>query len=60
MIYSAGHLGFEIDFGPDKSGAILQRKPKGYWRDYLVDGEPVVNPVDLESLPSGRYRLREK
>jgi hypothetical protein len=54
MILSAGDLGIEIDFGPDQPGAILQRKDKGHWRDYLVDGEPVVNPFDVETLPPGR------
>jgi hypothetical protein len=57
MIYSAGDLGIEIDFGTDQPGAILQRKDKGYWHDYLVDGKPVINPVDVESLPPGFYRL---
>jgi len=28
MILSAGDLGIEIDYGPDKPGAILQRKEK--------------------------------
>ena len=59
MIYSAVDLCIEIDFGPDQPGAILQRKEKGYWQDYLVDGKPVVNPFDVESLPPGRYRLRK-
>ena len=59
MILSAGDLGIEIDFGSNKPGAILQRKEKSYWHDYLVDGEPVVNPVDVESLPPGFYRLRD-
>ncbi len=58
MIYSAGDLGIEIDFGPDQPGAVLQYKDKGYWRDYRVDGEAVVNPFDVETLPAGRYRLR--
>ena len=40
MIYSAGDLGIEIDFGSVKPGAILQRKEKGYWQDYLVDEKP--------------------
>jgi len=57
MIYSAGDLGIEIDFGLNTPGAILQRKDRGYWRDYLVDGAPVVNPFDVESLPPGFYRL---
>ena len=57
MIYSAGDLGVEIDFGKDKPGAVLQRKEKGYWHDYLVDGKPVVNPFDVEMLVPGYYRL---
>jgi len=52
-------LDVEIDFGPDQPGAILQRKDKGDWRDYLVDGKPVVIPLDVESLPPGFYRLVE-
>jgi hypothetical protein len=60
MILSAGDLALEIDFGPDKSGAILQRKEKGEWKDYVIDGKPVVNPVDVNTLPPGWYRLREK
>jgi len=59
MIYLAGDLGIEIDFGPNQPGAILQRKEKGYWHDYLVAGKPVTNPFDVESLPRGFYRLRE-
>ncbi len=59
MIYSAGDLGIEIDFGPDDPGAVLQRKEKGYWLDYLVDGELVVNPLDAEALPPGVYGLRD-
>ncbi len=48
MIYSAANLGVKIDFGPDQPGAILQRKEKGHWRDYLVAGKPVTNPFDVE------------
>jgi hypothetical protein len=58
MIYLASDLCIEIDFETDKPGAILQRKEKGHWHDYLVDGEPVVNPFNVESLPPGFYRLR--
>jgi hypothetical protein len=60
MILSAGDLALEIDFGRNQPGAILQRKEKGEWKDYLIDGKPVVNPVDVDSLPPGWYRLREK
>ena len=60
MILSAGDLALEIDFGRNQPGSILQRKEKGAWQDYLNDGKPVVNPVDVESLPPGWYRLRDK
>jgi len=59
MIWSAGDLGLEIDFGSDKPGTILQRKENDSYRDYLVDGEPVTNPFDVEKLPPGFYRLRD-
>jgi len=26
-------------------------------RDYTVDGEQVLSPVDIDVLPAGRYRL---
>ena len=51
MILLAGDLGIEIDFGSDQPRAILQRKEENGYQDYLVDGEPVVNPFDVESLP---------
>jgi hypothetical protein len=56
MIYSAGDLCVEIGFGPDQPSAILQRKDKGHWHDYLVAGEPVVNPFDVAALRPGFYR----
>ena len=57
MILSAGDLAIEIDFGPDQSGAILQRKEENGYQDFLVDGELVTNPIDVESLQPGFYRL---
>ena len=57
MIWSAGDLGIEIDYGSDKPGAILQRKEENGYQDFLVDGELVTNPFDVESLLSGWYRL---
>ena len=49
MIWSAGDLGIEIDFGLlyKAPRAVLQREEKGYWNDYLVDGEPVTNPFNV-------------
>jgi hypothetical protein len=60
MIYSAGDLGVQIDLGPDTPGMILQHLDNGYWHDYLIDSEPVINPIDINTLPSGQYRLREE
>lgn len=36
----------EIDFGPDRPGAIFLHKEKGRWHDYLIDGKPVVVPLN--------------
>ena len=60
MILSAGDLALEIDFGRNQPGVILQSKEKGEWKDFLIDDKPVVNPIDVEILPPGWYRLREK
>jgi hypothetical protein len=60
MIYSLGDLALEIDFGRNLPGAILQRKETDGYQDYLVDGKPVINPVDVNTLPPRWYRLREK
>jgi hypothetical protein len=58
MLYLLGDKGVEIDFGRNEPGAILQRKEKGHWNEYLVDAEPVTKPFNVESLPPGFYRLR--
>jgi hypothetical protein len=60
VIYSAGDLGLQIDFGLDEHGAVLQLKHIDGWKDHLVDGEPVTNPFNVEMLPPGRYRLQEQ
>jgi hypothetical protein len=60
ILLSAGDLGVEIDYRAGKPSGTLQRKGNGHWRDYLVDGKPVTNPFDVETLPAGRYRLRKK
>ncbi len=60
MIWSVGDLGIEIDFGLsyEEPGAVVQRKKNDGWHDYLVDGKPVMNPFDVETLVPGYYRLR--
>jgi len=35
----------------------LQRLDGREWVGYLVDGEVVKSPVDIEKLPAGRYQL---
>ena len=50
-----------IDLGRDEPGMTLQYRnlERGFivWRDYVVDGEQVLSPVDIDELPAGRYRL---
>ncbi len=53
MILSAGDLGIKINFGPDQPRAILQRKEKHGYQDYLVDEEPVVNPFEPGRIGQG-------
>jgi hypothetical protein len=43
--------------GLHPDGKAVQRQENGKWRDFLLDGEQVTWPFDLESLPSGKYRL---
>ena len=49
--------GTVIDLSKDEPGMILQRFDRGMWRDYLVKGQRVLSPVDIETLPAGKYRL---
>jgi len=57
MMYQAGDLGLLIDFGGSRPGLILQRRILGEWLTYLVDGEPLIYPFDIEQLPAEKYRL---
>ena len=61
MIVAGTHLPIHIDLGKDEPGMTMQYRnvERGYivWRDYTVDGEVVMSPVDIEKLPTGRYRL---
>ena len=61
MIVSGSFPPISIDFGKDEPGMTLQFRDdeRGYivWRDYRVDGEVVKSPVDIDSLPPGKYRL---
>ena len=63
MITAGTYPPVHIDLGKDESGMTLQyRKVEGGyidWCDYLVDGEVVKSPVDIEKLPPGVYQLKE-
>ena len=58
LIISSGHKGVWIDLGDNKPGMKLQRRERGQdWKNYLVDRRVVKSPVDIETLPAGKYRL---
>lgn len=57
MISAGTDTGIYIDLDKDEPGMTLQRFDGRVWGDYLVDGEPVLSPVDIEKLPAGKYRL---
>ena len=61
MIAEGTHPPIQIDLGKDEPGMTLQfrnvERGKIIWRDYMVDGETVKSPVDIDALPSCRYRL---
>ena len=47
-----------INLGRNDPGMTLQREVKrDQWINYLVNGEPVKSPVDLDALLAGKYRL---
>lgn len=56
MIIQAGDLSVEIDTGHNKPG-VVQRLEGDTWSDYVVDGEPMIWPVELERLEPGRYQV---
>ena len=58
MMYQAGDLGLLIDFGQSKPGSVLQRRKNGQWQDYLVDGEVIRYPYDVDQLRPGEYRFK--
>ena len=60
MMFQAGDLGLTIDFGISRTGSILQRKTNGEWQNYLVDGERLIDPFDVNQLPPGEYRFRSE
>ena len=62
MVHQLGHLGILIDYGSNIASSVLQRQIREngryIWQDYLVDGQPVTAPIDVNSLPPGEYKLR--
>ena len=62
MIVAGTYPPLYIDLGKDEPGMTLQYRDAedGYivWRDYLVDGELVKSPVDIDKPSADAYRLR--
>ena len=57
MVILSGDIGIIFDNGNNSPDATLQRLEDGEWIDYLIGGEPVFAPVDVERLQQGEYRL---
>jgi len=61
MIATGTYPPIQIDFGKDEPDMILQREylegDYRVWRDFLMDGETVKSPVDIDKLLPGVYRL---
>jgi hypothetical protein len=58
MIVAGTHPPITIDLGSNEPGMIPQLRWDGDdWVDYKADGKVVKSPVDIDALPSGRYRL---
>ncbi len=57
MVILSGDNGIIFDNGNNAPGATLQRLERGEWIDYLIGGEPVFAPVDVQRLQQGEYRL---
>ena len=61
MITAGTSPPISIDLGWNEPGMTLQfrnvERDQIVWRDYIVVGETVKSPVDIEVLPAGVYRL---
>jgi hypothetical protein len=57
MIAEGTHPPVQIDLGNDEPGMTLQRWDRNDWVNYKIDGKLVKSPVDIETLPVGKYRL---
>ena len=59
MIIQAGDLAVELDTGTNKPGSILQRFDGAEWHDCTVNGECLVYPIEINSLPPGKFRMTD-
>ncbi len=57
MIVAGTSPPFYIDLGNDEPGMTLQRRDGRVWVDFVVGSKVVNSPVDVDKLPTGRYRL---
>ena len=63
MITAGSYPPINIDLGKDEPGMTLQfrkvERGQIVWRDFTVDVEQVLSPVDIDALPAGVYRLMD-
>lgn len=58
MITAGTSPAINIDLGNNQSGMKLQVRERGQdWKSYLVNRKVVKSPVDIETLPAGKYQL---
>jgi hypothetical protein len=55
MITESTSPSLYIDWGKNEPGMTLQRRNGKDWVNYKVDGKVVKSPVDIDTLPPGRY-----
>jgi hypothetical protein len=49
--------GVYVNLGSDTPEKKVQRLDNREWKDHKKHGKPVKPPVDIETLPAGKYRL---
>ncbi len=59
MIVAETGLLIYIDLGKGEPGMVLQRREGREWVDYVVGGEVVKSPFDIDTLAAGECWLEE-
>ena len=56
MVIQSGEYGVTLDTGVNRIDSKLQHLTAEGWQDYLESGEPKLGPIDISTLPAGKYR----